>query len=145
MRTNVLFRHPAPFDAVAAGSDVLSARGAAWFAAMLGRLPEIEVDGAPCQEDWGVAIFLRRRGHPFWVGLGAWPDEDHTWLAHIHHGPFAWFRRRGRAGREDLGQLARDIHALLAADPAVAIVGWYREAEMRGADPTGAPTPDPTE
>ena len=50
MRTHVTFRHPTEFVPLSDEDGVLAVRGAAWFAAMLRRVPGLEIDGDPCQE-----------------------------------------------------------------------------------------------
>ncbi len=142
MHTNVIFRYSAPFVTVTEEGGILSASGVDWFVRMLERLPEIAVDREPCQEDWGVVIFTRRRGRKFWVGLGAWPDRDQEWLAHFHHGSFAWLQRLSHSGKRELRQLIYDTHAMLVGDPAVAVIGWYSEVEILKADAVGSPAPD---
>jgi len=92
MRTNVTFRHPAKFLGIEdVDAGVLAVRGAHWFAKILTRVPHLELDRKLCQEDWGVVLFARRNQNKFWIGLSAW-DSDGAWLAHIHHGSFAWLQ-----------------------------------------------------
>ena len=60
MRTNVSFRHPAPFVPLPDTEDILAVGGTQWFADLLRRVPDIGIDREPCQEDWGVVFFVRR-------------------------------------------------------------------------------------
>lgn len=61
MRTHVTFRHPAEFVGdLEDGGGVLAVPGAQWFAALLRRVPGVEIDKDLCQEDWGVVFFARR-------------------------------------------------------------------------------------
>ena len=72
MRTNVTFRHPAEFVPVSDADGILAVGGAQWFAALLRRVPALEVDEDLCQEDWGVVLLVRRNQRKFWIGLSAW-------------------------------------------------------------------------
>src|SRR5947209_18063494 len=92
MRTNVTFRYPAEFVGDQEdGGGVLAVSGAQWFAALLRRVPALELDETFCQEDWGVVLFARRNQKKFWIGLSAW-DSERAWFAHFHHGSFAWWQ-----------------------------------------------------
>jgi len=142
MRDNVTFVHPAPFVGVSADDEsVLSVAGARWFADILARVRGLAVQPELCQEDWGVVLFASRDETQFWIGLSPWPELEQGWLAHLHHGSFSWLQRLRRSGQAELERLAIDLHATLSADPAVSSITWYREREMRRADPSGAPTP----
>jgi hypothetical protein len=102
MRTNVTFRHPAEFVGDQDdGGGVLAVRGADWFTVLLKRVPDLELDEDLCQEDWGVVYFARRRHKKFWIGLSGW-DSEGTWLAHFHHGSFAWLQWINSAGENEL-------------------------------------------
>lgn len=140
MRTNVTFHHPAEFEPLSDEDGILAVGGAQWFVALLLRVPGLHIDGELCQEDWGVVVFARRNGKRFWVGLSAW-DVKHTWLAHFHHGPFAWLQRLSPSGKSELRSLVSDVHAVLADEPAVSNVVWYEEGEMRKPQPAGFRTP----
>jgi hypothetical protein len=140
MRTNVTFRHPAAFVPLEEGNDVLAVAGAEWFAALLQRVPGLQRDGDLCQEDWGVVVFVRREEKSFWVGLSPWEGEN-TWLAHFHHGSFAWLQWFSAAGTNALRRLVSDVHAVLANEPTVSDIVWYEESQIRKAEPIGFPTP----
>jgi hypothetical protein len=141
MRTNVSFCHPAEFVADENGDDVLSVNGAGWFADLLREIPELEVDGELCQEDWGVVVRVKRHGKHFWIGLSLWPDGESQWLAHVHHGSFAWLQSFRSSGKEELKQLVAALHRALSQDPQVSQIVWYRENEMRQVAPTEFATP----
>ena len=51
MRTNVSFRHPAAFVSIPEVEDVLAVSGAEWFADLLRRIPDLQVEPELCQED----------------------------------------------------------------------------------------------
>jgi hypothetical protein len=142
MRSFVTFCHPAPFEAVSEEDGVLSVGGADWFVALLKRIDGLAVRTELIQEDWGVVLRAERSGQKFWIGLSMGPDTDAAWLAHIHHGSFAWFQWFSAAGKRALWQLASDLHQVLAAEPSVSDVTWYRERDMAKPRPLGAPTPD---
>lgn len=146
MRDNVTFVHPAAFVGVSAEDDgILSVAGAEWFAAILRRIPGLEVQAELCQEDWGVVVFASRGPARFWIGLSLWPDTPQGWLAHLHVGPYSVFehlRGAAKSARAVLPTLARDLHRVLGADPAVSGVTWYREKEMGLPEPSGASAPD---
>jgi hypothetical protein len=114
MRANVTFRHPAEFVGDEDdGGGVLAVRGAEWFAALLRRVPGLELDDDFCQEDWGVVFFARRKQKKFWIGLSGW-DVEGAWLAHFHHGSFAWLQRFSSTGKSELKRLLVDVHDVLA-------------------------------
>jgi hypothetical protein len=140
MRTNVSFRHPAKFVPLPDTEDILAVGGAQWFADLLRRIPEIEIDRELCQEDWGVVVFARRNQKLFWIGLSAWYD-DQSWLAHFHHGSFAWLQRFSASGKTEMKRLLADVHAVLSGEPAVSDIVWYEEKETRKARPSGFATP----
>lgn len=129
MRTNVTFRHPAAFVPVSEQDGVLAVNGAQWFVTLLRRIPDLEIDEALCQEDWGVVLFARRNKKKFWIGLSAW-DVDGPWLAHFHHGSFAWLQRFSPSGKNELNRLLVDVHEVLASDTATSQVTWREEPEM---------------
>ena len=120
---------------------ILAVDGAKWFVDMLSRIPGLQIDNELCQEDWGVAIRARRDGKKFWIGLSFWPDGENAWLAHFHHGSFAWLQRISPSGKRALNRLVSDVHNLLANDPLVSNIVWYDECEMTKASPTGFATP----
>jgi hypothetical protein len=135
MRTNVSFRHPAEFVPVSDTDGILAVEGARWFAALLKRVPDLQIDGDLCQEDWGVVVFARRGENSFWIGLSNWEDDGY-WLAHFHHGSFPWLQRFKSAGKQELERLVSDFHLVLANEPEVTEITWYEEREMRKAQPT---------
>ncbi|HZW07857.1 MAG TPA: hypothetical protein VFF65_12105 [Phycisphaerales bacterium] len=123
MRREVTFRHPAPFVSTSASDEgVLAAAGAEWFAALLRRIPGLEVKRELCQEDWGVALFARRGAREFWIGLRYW--DEGVWHADFHHGSFAWLQRLRASGRGELRRLARDVNTVLAGDATVTDIRW---------------------
>jgi hypothetical protein len=141
MRTNVTFRHPAEFVGDSEdGGGVLAVRGAHWFAALLRRVPALQIDEHLCQEDWGVVLFARRNQKKFWIGLSAW-DAEGAWLAHFHHGSFAWFQWFSSSGNDGLKCLLANVHNVLAAEPAVSEIAWHEESEMSKPKPVGFPAP----
>jgi hypothetical protein len=140
MRTNVSFRHPAGFVPVPETEDILAIGGARWFADLLRRIPDLEIDGELCQEDWGVVVLARRNQKTFWIGLSGW-EGDHNWLAHVHHGSFSWLQWFSSSGKEELRRLLIDVHSVLSSTPAVSDIVWYKEGDMRKAQPAGFATP----
>jgi hypothetical protein len=140
MRTNVTFRHPAEFVGDHEdGAGILSVNGAQWFAELLRRIPDLHVEHDLCQEDWGVVVFVRRNQKAFWIGLSFW--DEGSWLAHVHHGSFAWLQWFSSAGTKELKQLLTDFHDVLSRESLVSAVAWYDEREMRRSNPTSYPTP----
>jgi hypothetical protein len=141
MRTNVTFRHPAEFVGDQDdGGGVLAVTGAHWFAALLRRVPGVQIDDILCREDWGVVFFARRNNKKFWIGLSAW-DSDGAWLAHFHHGSFAWLHWFSSSGKSELRLLLADVHKVLVSDPAITDIAWHEESEMNKPQPVGFPTP----
>lgn len=140
MRTNVSFRHPAEFVPVSDADCILSVDGAQWFAALLKRVPELQIEEPLCQEDWGVVLFARRNEKTFWIGLSPWEDDGY-WLAHFHHGSGAWLQRFSSSGKQELARLVSDFHNVLVNEPHVSQVTWYEEREMREARPTAYTSP----
>jgi hypothetical protein len=140
MRTNVTFRHPAEFVPLSDEDSIFAAGGAEWFAALLRRVPDLEISNDFCQEDWGVVVLARRDQREFWIGLSAW-DADGSWLAHFHHGSLAWLQRFSSSGKNDLKRLLAGVHEVLAVDPAISDIVWYEEREMSKPQPAGFPTP----
>lgn len=144
MRNHVSFRCPETFTPVSEESDgILSVEGARWFAALLRRVPDIQLDEELCQEDWGVVFFASRNNRSFWIGLSAW-DGDHSWLAHLHHGSFAWLQMLSRSGGRELHGLIEDVDHALTTDPQISDVAWYREKDMNRGDPQGSRSPAQT-
>lgn len=141
MRTNVSFEHPAEFVPVSGEDGVLAVAGAKWFLALLSRIPGLSANAELCQEDWGVVIFAERNKKRFWVGLSMWPESDHAWLAHLHHGSSAWLQRFSSSGKSEFAQVALELHKVLKSEPSVSAVSWYREGDMTKAKPNGASTP----
>jgi hypothetical protein len=141
MRTNVTFRHPAEFVGDQEdGGGILAVRGAQWFAALLRRVPALQLDEDLCQEDWGVVFFARRNQKKFWVGLSAW-DSEGAWVAHFHHGSFAWLQWFSSTGKNELKRLLADFHTVLANESLVTEIAWHEESEMSKPKPAGFPTP----
>jgi hypothetical protein len=140
MRTNVTFRYPAEFVPLSAEDGILAASGAQWFAALLGRVSGLQIDEDLCQEDWGVVFFARRTQKRFWIGLSAWSAEG-AWLAHFHHGSFAWLQCFSPLGKNELKRLLADVHDVLASEPAISDIGWHEESAMSKPEPAGFPTP----
>lgn len=141
MRTNVTFTHPAALVPFEGSADILAADGAAWFVALLRQIPGLEVDGEPCQEDWGVAVFAERGKQRFWIGLSCYPEVEEGWLAHVHHAPWALKQRFTAAGRQALADLARDLDHVLKGDGSVAGVQWSSEVDMKRAAPDWQQSP----
>ena len=141
VRTNVRFRHATEFIPVSDEDGILAVAGAQWFVLLLRSVPNLEIEGDLCQEDWGVAIFARRNGKRFWIGLSMWPDGQHAWLAHVHHRSFAWLQRVSALGKKELERLASDIHNVLANEQAISEITWYQESDMTKPDPTSFATP----
>ncbi len=139
MRTNVLFHHPAEF--LSHSGSILCVHGAQWFVALLRQVPDLEVVEPLCQEDWGVVVLARRGRRRFWIGLGAWPENGHAWLAHFHHGSFAWLQRFSLAGHRALEQVLTEVHRVLTSEPLISNVVWYEEGQLDRAEPRGFPTP----
>ena len=140
MRTNVTFRHPAEFVGDQEdGGGVLAVSGAEWFAAILRRVPGLKINEL-CQEDWGVVFLARRNQKKFWIGLSAW-DSDGSWLAHFHHGSFAWLQRFNSTGKDELKRLLANVHDVLATEPALTSIAWHDESDMSKAEPADFPTP----
>src|SRR5438309_4777513 len=135
MRTNVAFRHSAEFVSLAEEDGILAVGGAAWFVALLERVPGLQREAELCQEDWGVVVFVARNRKRFWVGLSAWPEGEHAWLAHIHHRSLPWLQRLTSSGKAELQRLASDFDAVLAGEPSVSSIEWYREGEMAKSNP----------
>ncbi|MGN6725083.1 MAG: hypothetical protein ACTHLZ_04135 [Tepidisphaeraceae bacterium] len=140
MRTSVTFQHPAAFVPVSDEEGVLATRGAGWFVELLRKVPGVEVDGELCQEDWGVVVFVRRRRRTFWIGLSRGTPTG-PWLAHVHHGSWAWWQRFSPAGKSEFASLLAELHRVLASDPMVSGIGWHEEKAMRDRVPSAFATP----
>lgn len=97
---------------------ILAVRGGQWFAAQLRRVPDLHLGEDHCQEDWGVVFFARRNQGKFWVGLSAW-DSEGAWVAHFHHGSFAWLQWFSSTGKNELKRLLADFHNFLASESVV--------------------------
>jgi hypothetical protein len=132
MRKCVTFRYPAEFVPVSDVDGILAASGAGWFAALLRRVPGLELEESPFQEDWGVVFFAHQDRNRFQIGLSPWEDE--SWLAHVRHEGF--LQRFRRSGRNGLKQLVADVHRTLTDDPATADVAWYDDGMTRPPLPT---------
>jgi hypothetical protein len=140
MRTNVTFRHPAEFAGDSEdGGGVLAVRGAHWFAELLRRVPELQIDEDLCQEDWGVVFFARRNQKKFWIGLSAW--DEGAWIAHFHHASFAWLQQFSSSGKNELKRLLASFHEVLASEAAISDISWLEESEMNKPRPAGFPLP----
>jgi hypothetical protein len=107
---------------------------------LLSRIPRLGIDEELCQEDWGVVLFARREKKKFWVGLSMW-EGPQSWLAHFHHGSFAWAQRLSSSGGRELQRLLCDVHGALASDPAVSDIRWYEENQWSKARPPCYLTP----
>jgi hypothetical protein len=141
MRTNVTFEHPAKFIPVSGEDGVLAVDGASWFVLLLERIPDLRFKSELCQEDWGVVVFAERNQSKFWIGLGMWPDSEHAWLAHFHHGVYSWLQRFTSSGKTELQRLVVDFHNVLLTESTVRKVVWYEERKMRKANPDGSAVP----
>lgn len=141
MLTNVTFQYPVEFLPVSEADGIMSVKGAGWFVSLLQRVADMWIDERLCQEDWGVVAFVRRNGKKFWIGLSMWPEGENAWLAHVHHGSFSWLQRLSRSGNQELQRLISDLHDVLASDPLVTTIVWYREGEMTHPEPRGFPSP----
>ena len=139
MRTHMTFRHPAEFVPLSDVDGVLAARGSEWFGALLRRVPDLVIDEDLCQEDWGVVFRARRGRKKFWIGLSAW--DGGVWLAHVHHGSFAWLQRFSPSGAGELKRLVADVHEVVASEAAISEIVWYEEREMSNPRPASFPTP----
>ena len=140
MRTNVTFRHPAEFVGDQEdGGGILAVSGAQWFAAILRRVPGLELNEDLCQEDWGVVFFARRNQKKFWIGLSAW--DEGAWVAHFHDGSFAWLQWFNSSGHTEMKCLLGDVHKILASEPAITEIAWHEESDMKKPKPAGFPTP----
>jgi hypothetical protein len=124
--TYVTFRHPAEF--VDAGEGILAGSGAQWFAALLLRVPGLEIEGDLCQEDWGVGVFARRNRKKLSIDLSFW--DEGRWLAHFHYRPFAWLQRLGSSGKNELKRLLADVHEVLVSEAAISDIAWWRTPEV---------------
>jgi hypothetical protein len=141
MRNSVIFRHPAGFVPLSYEDGVLAVSGAQWFIPLLRQVPGLQIDDELCQEDWGVVVFARRERKKFWIGLSFWPDGEHLWLAHFHHGSFAWLQRLISSRKSELQKLVLNFHETLAKEPAISDIVWYEEGTLKQANPTGFSKP----
>ena len=141
MRFHVTFHHPAEFVPHSDEDGILAVGGAQWFASLLRRIPELQVDNELCQEDWGVVIYARRSQKAFWIGLSKWPEGEHTGLAHFHHGSLDRLQLISTFGRNELKRLVIDAHRILSSEPQVTDIIWYEKSEMQAARPTRFSTP----
>jgi hypothetical protein len=140
MRTHVTFRHPADFVPVSDEDGILSVTGADWFVSLLRQVPELDLRDALCQEDWGIVAFAERAERKFWIGLSA--EEAGAWVAHFHHGSWAWLQRFSPSGDRELRRLTQDFHQVLANEAAVSEITWYREDDMMRQRQSGSAAPD---
>jgi|GEM_PF-2645701 hypothetical protein len=140
MRTNVTFRHLAEFVPVSDDDRILAVDCVQWFTLLLRQVTDLQIDDDLCQEDWGIVFFVRRNQKKFWIGLSAW-DAEGAWLAHFHHGSFAWLQRFSSPGTKELQCLLADVHAVLAKEPMITNIAWYEESEMSKPQPAGFPAP----
>lgn len=139
MRTNVVFRYPADFFALSLDDGVLSTNGAQWFVALLKQVDGLIVDEKLCQEDWGVVVFAQRHSKSFWIGLSAWSDDQ--WLAHFHHGSWAWLQRFSPSATKELQDLLIGCHRVLKSDSSVSDVVWHHENQMSKPSPDSFSSP----
>jgi hypothetical protein len=123
----VTFRHAAEFVPHSYEDGILAVSGAQWFAALLRRVPGLEIDGNLCQKDSGVVLFARRNRKKFWIGLSAW-DAEGSWLAHFHHGSFAWLQRLSSFGKNELKCLLVEVHKVLTSEAAISDTCWHENA-----------------
>jgi hypothetical protein len=100
----------------------------------------LQIDENLCQEDWGVVFFARRNQKKFWIGLSAW-DSEGAWVAHFHHGSFAWLQSFSSSGKNELTSLLADVHGVLASELAITDIAWHEASEMSKPEPVGFPTP----
>jgi hypothetical protein len=140
MRTYVTFRHPGPFVRVSGDDGILSVEGADWFVALLRQVRDLEVRAELCQEDWGVVAFTARAARRFWIGLAV--EEDRAWMAHFHHGSWAWLQRFSPSGNRELQRLVQDFHEVLAHDAAVDAITWCRKDDVMKRCRFGSTAPD---
>ena len=140
MRTHVSFRHPVEFVPLSKEDSVLGVDGAQWFRALLGQVPDLQIEDDLCQEDWGVVLFARRDQKRFWIGLSSWGSES-TWLAHFQHGSFAWWQRLSASGKSTMQRFLIDVHEVLSTESVISDIVWYNEGETRKSHPIGFPTP----
>jgi hypothetical protein len=139
----VNFCHPAEFIRYSEEDGILASSGAAWFIAILKRIDGLDVQSELCQEDWGVVIFVGRRGYRFWIGLsGGATGGETAWLAHMHHGSFSWLQRLLPGGRREFWLLVLDIHRVLSSDPSVTDIKWFTQKQLMRADLKSAASPD---
>jgi len=139
MRTHVTFRHPANFVPVSDEDGILSVTGASWFVQLLRQVPDLALRDDLCQEDWGIVAFAERAEKKFWIGLSA--EEEGAWVAHFHHGSWAWFQRVSPAGDRELRRLTQDFHHVLVNEAAVSEITWYREDDMMKQRQSGSANP----
>ena len=135
MRTNVTFCHPFEFVPLSDKDGILAVESAQWFAALLRRIPGLDVDEQACQEDWGVVFFARRNQKQFWIGLSP-SEKEGAWLVHFHHGSFAWLQRFSSSGKHELNRLLTDAHEILTSEPEISNIAWYEESEMTKPQPS---------
>jgi hypothetical protein len=141
MRTYVTFQHPAEFVGDSEdGGGVLAVGGAHWFGTLLQRVSGLWIDKDPCQEDWGVVFFARRNRKKFWIGLSSW-DGEGTWVAHFHHGAFAWLQLFSSSRKNELKHLLTDVHSVLTSESTITAIAWHEEGEMGRPRPVGFPSP----
>jgi hypothetical protein len=108
---------------------ILSVKGADWFVSFLRQVRDLELRADLCQEDWGIVAFAERAGKNFWIGLSWW--DEGGWLAHFHHGSWAWLQRFSPSGDRELQRLVDDFHQVLAREAAAGEITWWREDDLR--------------
>lgn len=86
-------------------------------------------------------FFTRRRLKKFWIGLTPWWDGEGIWLAHFHHGSFAWLQWFSPTGKSEFKALLADVHNVLASEPVINEIVWYDDSEINKATPAGFSTP----
>jgi hypothetical protein len=136
MRNTVTFKFPAPIVAAPDYEGILGVEGATWFFDLLRSIPGLDVEAELVQEDWGVVVFAQRGGRSFWIGLSAM--EEHEWVAHVHHGSFAWLQRFSSAGKAGLREVASELDRALRGAGASSIQ-WFREDDTSLRVPSASP------
>ena len=124
-------------------SDILRAKHVGWFVEVLRRIDWIKVDREPCQEDWGVIVFVEHDKLRFDIGLSYGvnfhpPPAEDGWHAYVHHGTFAIKQRFTAEGKRARRQLVVDLDRALRAAGATE-VRWYDEKDQYFKQPSLTP------
>jgi hypothetical protein len=69
----------------------------------------------------------RYAGKAFSIGLSF--DGEEKWVAHVHHGPFAWIQRVTPSGRRARHALIRAFERALASAGATSMQ-WFEERDI---------------